>query len=52
MLTRLFRNVPRPKVAIAATIASLMKEVPVARASLEDINKALAINLAVTIDSI
>ena len=47
-----FRNVPRPRVATVAKITSMIKEVPVARASLEDINKALRTKPKITVDSV
>ena len=46
------RNIPRLRVATAAKITSLIKEVPVAKASLEDINKALRSKPIVTEDSV
>lgn len=45
------RNVPRPKLEAAGRISSMLKEVPVAKASLEDINKALRVKTMVTIDA-
>lgn len=46
------RNIARPRLASADDIASLMKAVPVCRASLEDINKALREKPQLTIDEV
>lgn len=46
------RNVSRPKIASVKVINEIVKTIPVCRASLEDINKALRIKPGLTIDEV
>lgn len=45
-----FRNIPRPRIASVEVIKSMIRTIPICRASLDDINKALRTKPSVTLE--